>query len=73
MSCSQVQRLIDREGVVVMTTGPTTYNRFVDRDGYCEIDQIVRRTTVPAADTQRCQVRGVCRMNPFYDLPGFND
>ncbi|MEM8665412.1 MAG: hypothetical protein AAGF49_14975 [Pseudomonadota bacterium] len=65
MSCNQVQSLIDRQGSVVMTTGPRTFKKFVRRDNQCMPGQVLRVYLVPTNDFEECGVWGVCQADPF--------
>ena len=56
MSCGQVQALIEQRGAVVLTTGRHTYDRYVSRRSYCSWPDVPTRTSIQAADTDRCPV-----------------
>lgn len=56
MSCGQVQSLIEQRGAVVLTTGQHTYDRYVSYRGSCSWPSVPTRTTIKAADTDRCPV-----------------
>ena len=60
MTCQQIQALIEDESVVVMDTGPRTYKRFVDHQGFCSVAEVVAKTWVDASDGQ-CQLKE-CRI-----------
>jgi len=67
LTCEQTHSLIEREGAVVLTTGPHTYDRFVSRRGYnCSWYQAPSATRVPTRDGQ-CRVFR-CR-DIEYDFP----
>jgi hypothetical protein len=56
MSCGQVQSLIVQRGAVVLTTGQYTYDRYISGRGYCSWPNVPTRTSIAAADTNRCPV-----------------
>ena len=58
MTCDQVQAMIRREGAVMMTTGPHTFNRFVSDHRFCggRFPVVPQMTTVPTRDDNRCRV-----------------
>jgi hypothetical protein len=56
MSCEQTQRLIVRNGAVVLTTGAHTYDRYVAGYGYCSYPDEPTQTFVRTRDTSHCPV-----------------
>jgi hypothetical protein len=56
MTCEQAQRLIERSGAVVMTTGRHTYDRFVGGRGQCSWPEVPMVTYVRTSDTRQCPV-----------------
>jgi hypothetical protein len=69
MSCAAVQRVIDREGAVILrypsrnVRGMTLYDRYVADSGFCDGHEFADRVTVPTMDTPRCPVRA-CKRRP---------
>ncbi|MCC2609320.1 hypothetical protein [Neorhizobium petrolearium] len=69
MSCAAVQRVIRREGAVILrypsrnVRGMTLYDRYVVDSSFCDGREFADRATVPAADTPRCPVRA-CKPRP---------
>jgi hypothetical protein len=56
MTCSQIQALLDREGAVVISTGPNTFDLFVSGQAGCSGTEVARATSIAASDTSQCQV-----------------
>jgi hypothetical protein len=62
MSCGEVKATIAREGAVILryrsarTPGLPLYDRYVDRDQFCERGEVAFPATVPTADAKACPV-----------------
>ena len=61
MTCAEVQEAVDRDGVAILYrqatgSGLPLYDRYVRSEDFCDSGQTVSRTSVPAADTERCRV-----------------
>nr|WP_054310756.1 hypothetical protein [Mesorhizobium sp. 1M-11] len=62
MSCDRVQRLVDREGAVILRyrspRNPrlTLYDRYVASVEFCDMGELRSRASVPSADTGSCPV-----------------
>ena len=73
MSCRQAQRLVAREGAVVMSTGRHTYERFVATAGYCMTAEWAYSASAPTKDTDACPLGYICNTTPpiwYDDEPG---
>lgn len=68
MSCAEAQSVVERNGAIVLTTGPHTYDRFVAAGVRCELPYIPRLTYVPTRDEPQCPIGYTCRQNS--DEPG---
>jgi len=64
MTCSQAQALVKKSGSIVMSTGPTTFEKFVSNGSYCmpQTSQ-VRAKFAPTKDDQKCAVGFRCYQN----------
>ncbi len=60
MTCSQTRGLIASRGAIVLSTSPTTYDRFVAHAGFCQYNESAALAWVPTRDTPQCPV-AVCR------------
>jgi len=56
MTCAQTQKLIERNGAAVLTTGRHTYDRFVGSRSSCERPYVPTATYVQTKDTGQCPV-----------------
>lgn len=61
MSCVAARSLVTAKGAVVMTTGPATYERFVNGQNFCDRAETTEPAYAPAADTARCFVAYRCK------------
>jgi hypothetical protein len=50
MTCEQTQRLIDRNGAIVLSTGSGTYDRFVATPEACSIGERAAETAIRTRD-----------------------
>lgn len=64
MSCKQAQELVRKSGSIVMTTGPSTFEKFVANARYClpQTNQ-VRALFAPTSDNPKCAVGDRCYQN----------
>lgn len=60
MSCAQVRGLVERNGAVVIATGPREFDRYVSRRSFCTRDQEPRSSFVRTADDPQCYVGDRC-------------
>ena len=65
MTCAGLNALIAREGAVVVTTGPHTYQRFVASWGFCDPWEMLQPVYQVTADNRRCVVHSICGDRPF--------
>jgi hypothetical protein len=56
MSCLGVRSLVARQGAVVLSTGPLTYDRYVSGGNSCSLGERPEPTWVPTTDTPQCPV-----------------
>lgn len=61
MSCDALADIVARRGAVVISTSPTTYDRFVRNRAFCQPTEVVEPRWVPAADTRTCFVGYSCK------------
>jgi hypothetical protein len=61
MRCSQAAALVSSQGAVVLSTGPTTYDRYVNGGGFCERSETAEPAFVRTADAPQCLVGYICR------------
>jgi hypothetical protein len=61
MTCQQAQTLISTRRHVVLSTSPTTYDRFVSEDIYCEPDAYAAPAFEPTMDNRQCMIGYYCR------------
>jgi hypothetical protein len=60
MSCKAANSLVTRQHAIVLSTGPTTYDRYVASDAYCQRDEDGRAAFVPSADNPQCFIGFYC-------------
>jgi hypothetical protein len=70
MSCKAAAGVVDAQGAVVLSTGPTTYDRYVASKSFCQFDEILRPAFVPTADNPQCFIGYYCYPNEDKDHPG---
>jgi hypothetical protein len=64
MTCAQAQALVKQRGSVVLTTGPTTFDKFVADARYClPQTNSVRAKFAPTKDDPKCPVGNRCFQN----------
>lgn len=61
LPCAAAADIVARSGAAVLSTSPTTYDRYVRDRGFCEINEVTRPAFVPAADTPQCFVGYRCK------------
>ncbi|MDQ0348387.1 hypothetical protein [Ancylobacter vacuolatus] len=64
MSCAQARALVQREGAVVIGTGPNLYDRFVTDAGYCTSKRS-KPAWIETRDEAQCLVGQLCRERRF--------
>jgi hypothetical protein len=60
MTCAYAQQLVRQAGVIIMSTGTYTYERFVYGMGKCGPQEEPRLTIAPTTDNPRCRVGSIC-------------
>jgi hypothetical protein len=61
LPCAAAAEIVARNGAAVLSTSPTTYDRYVRDRGFCEINETTRPAFVPTADTPQCFVGYRCK------------
>jgi hypothetical protein len=61
MTCAQAKEIVSSRGAVVLHTGPTTYDRFVRDDNFCEEDEAAPLAYVGTVDVAECPIGRVCQ------------
>ena len=64
MTCAEAGGLIAARGLVVLSTGPLTYDRFVAHAGQCLLGEVAEPVWVSTRDVPQCLVGRVCRIRP---------
>jgi len=64
MTCEQAKDLVTQRGSVVLTTGPSTFDRFVASGRFCEPQTAqVRAKFAPTRDNPQCPAGYRCYQN----------
>jgi len=63
MSCAAARSLVEQAGAIVLSTGGSTFDRFVHHRGYCTPSEITQPAFVPARDEPYCFVGYTCEMS----------
>jgi hypothetical protein len=63
LHCAAAAALVQRQGAVVLATGPYTFDRFVTDAGKCVLSEYLKTATVPTLDNLHCPVGFVCTGN----------
>ncbi len=61
LTCAAAADVVNRNGAIVLGTGPTTYDRYVRDGSGCGIGASTSPAFVPAKDRAQCFVGYVCR------------
>jgi hypothetical protein len=61
LSCSAAAALVTERGAIVLSTGPTTYDRFVAGGSACDRYQTTEPAYERTADAQQCFIGYRCR------------
>jgi len=67
MSCAQAAATVARAGAIVLTTGPSTYERFAASSAECLPGEIAEAAQAPTIDSESCTVGYVCRQREPYE------
>ena len=60
MSCAATQRLVASRGAIVLSTGPSTYDRFVINERFCTPSETIRPAWARTKDSPRCMIGYTC-------------
>ena len=60
MTCAQAAATVARAGVIVLSTGKFTYDRFVAGISHCMPRQTTGPGIAPTRDNAKCQVGFIC-------------
>ena len=60
MTCAQAVGLVNARGAVVMSTGPYTYDRYVQHRGFCTPTETTKPDFVPTRDNPTCFIGYRC-------------
>lgn len=60
MTCGQTRALVASRGAMVLSTGPTTYDRFVASRAFCQINEMIEPAWAPTRDTAQCPIGYRC-------------
>ncbi len=62
LRCAHATAIVAARGAVVLSTGGSTYDRFVSDSRFCTFAQTTVPAWVPAADTPQCFVGYRCKV-----------
>ncbi len=60
MSCRQAIELVSKAGAIVLSTGDTTFDRFVRDQGFCDRGKGTTPAWAAAADNPTCAIGYTC-------------
>lgn len=60
ISCAAARQIVSTRGAIVLSTGETTYDRFVASQRFCQRDEINKPAWVPTADQRQCFIGYRC-------------
>jgi hypothetical protein len=58
--CVAVAQLVYVRGAIVLSTSPTTYDRYVRDRSFCEISEVLKPAWVWSADNPQCFIGYTC-------------
>ena len=61
MTCAAARALVVRYGGIVLGTGPSLFDRYVNTRAYCTSTELTEPAFVPTADNSQCFVGYTCR------------
>ncbi|WP_264050195.1 hypothetical protein [Methylobacterium flocculans] len=61
LTCAEASALVTQAGAIVMSTGPTTYARFVRDGGFCPLPETTQPAWERTRDDPTCFVGYTCR------------
>ncbi len=62
MTCATAAGLVARQGAVVIATGPSTYDRYVDHQRQCLPPETTRPAWVATRDNPQCFIGYTCEI-----------
>jgi len=65
MTCAAARALVVRHGGIVLGTGPSLFDRYVNSRAYCMSTEVTEPAFVPTADNRQCFIGYTCR-EPIY-------
>ena len=68
LPCASARGLVEAHGAIVLGTGPTTYDRYVNARNFCTIDQVLMPAFVRSGDNAECFVGYTCEDRETRDL-----
>lgn len=60
MSCADVAALVRAKGAVLLSTSPTTFDRYVSAANYCSVGEVLKNQWVPTRDNPQCFIGYTC-------------
>ncbi|MFG1359643.1 hypothetical protein [Xanthobacter pseudotagetidis] len=60
MSCGAVAALVRARGAVLLSTSPTTFDRYVSAANYCSVGEVLKNQWVPTRDNPQCFIGYTC-------------
>jgi hypothetical protein len=60
-SCADAKAIVEQNGAIVLTTGDTTYDRYVANSSYCDSGDKAVSAYVPTLNKSKCNIGYVCR------------
>src|SRR4051794_38818170 len=66
MTCAQAAATVARAGVIVLSTGEFTYQRFVSDISHCMPRQTTGPGVAPTRDNPECQVGLICTRQDWF-------
>jgi hypothetical protein len=61
MTCAAAQALVTKSGAIVLSTGPSLFDRYVSSRAYCLSTELIESNFAPTIDNQQCFVGYRCR------------
>ncbi|MBB6307810.1 hypothetical protein [Xanthobacter tagetidis] len=60
MSCSEVAALVRAKGAVLLSTSPTTFDRYVSAANYCSVGEVLKNQWIATRDNPQCFIGYTC-------------
>lgn len=61
MSCGAAAGIVAANGAIVLSTSPTTYDRFVHDRRFCAYGESIEAAYVPTRETNACLIGYTCK------------